>query len=164
MPILMLSGNTFYHHITPEIRERVHHFFTKPVEPELLIQEMALIDQCLSFASVNLRQLRKITSSHMALMKELIDTFIENAPHEMQRIRTHTAAADWVNLYKAIHKAAPNFHYVAGYKLCAWLQELEEDVMNQQNVPTYQERINMLEAVTRQLLLRLQIQKSNLKK
>ena len=160
LPIIMLSGDipqTEQLHTTSTIV-----FLKKPVTPALLLQEIMMLDQTSSPTKVSLNYLREITGNDPALMVDLIDTFIQQVPREITKMKKALREKDWPALYLAVHKSKPNFNYVGVRSIQGMLDQFEHEVEQRTNQSAYQQRIKELEAFTKQIVPALEAEKKNL--
>ena len=158
LPIIMLSG-----YVPPVGPSRLSVIFLKkPVEPMVLLQSIVTLDQSPLPTRVNLDYLREITGNDPALMVDLIDTFIQQVPREIAKMKTALRQKDWPALYLAIHKSRPNFKYVGVQAVQGLLDQLEQDVERRVHQSTYAQRIKELETFTQRTIPVLNNEKNSL--
>ena len=161
LPIIMLSGDIPLAEQPPVLGTSVV-FLKKPVEPSTLLQEIVALDQQLRPAAVNLEYLRDITDNNPSLMIDLLDTFIQQVPREITKMKTALRKKDWPALYLAVHKSKPNFNYVGVQAIQGMLNQFERDVEQQTNQHTYDKHIQQLEAFTLRTIPALESEKKSL--
>ena len=161
LPIIRLSGNMSPAESSP-VAERSVIFLKKPVAPAVLLQKIVALDQPPATTNVNLDYLREITANDPALMIDLIDTFIQQVPREIAKMKTALRQEDWPALYLAVHKSKPNFNYVGVESVQGMLDQFERDVKQRTHQSTYQQRIQELEAFTERTIPALEIEKKSL--
>lgn len=161
LPVIMLSGTSAPAESLSAIHPAV--FLKKPVDPEVLRQQMARLDQLERPLTVSLDYLREITNHDPLLMADLIDTFIRQVPREIAKMKVAWQQQDWPALYLAVHKSKPNFNYVGVASVQGMLDRFERDVQAQTNQSSYPERIRRLEEFVARTIPALEAEKKSLR-
>ena len=162
IPIIMLSGELLQPDQLPS--EEAITMLKKPVEPVVLQQEIARLDQREEQAAINLDYLREITGNNPSLMADLVDTFIQQVPREIDKMKIALQKKDWAALYMAVHKSKPNFKYVGVQAVQGLLDQFEQAVQQQTNQTSYQTYIQEIEAFTNRTIPVLEAAKKKLKR
>lgn len=160
LSVIMLSGTSAPAESLSAIHPAV--FLKKPVDPEVLRQQMARLDQLERPLTVSLDYLREITNHDPILMADLIDTFIRQVPREIAKMKVAWQQQDWSALYLAVHKSKPNFNYVGVASVQGMLDRFERDVQAQTNQSSYPERIRRLEEFVARTIPALEAEKKSL--
>ncbi len=163
IPIIMLSGETL-HTKQLSFGGRPIVFLKKPVDPAVLGEKMATLDRPKSKTTINLDYLRRITGNDPELMVDLINTFIQQVPQEIEKMKTALREKDWAALHLAVHKSKPNFNYVGVQSIQGSLDRFEQDVQQQINKSSFQKQIRNLEEFTKRTIPALEVAKEKLQK
>ena len=161
LPIVMLSGDIPQAEQSAQGKASVV-LLKKPVEPAVLLQHIVALDQTPSPTRVNLNYLREITGNDPVLMIDLINTFIQQVPREITKMKKALREEDWAALYLSVHKSKPNFDYIGVQSVQGMLSQLERDVEQRNNQSTYQQRIQELAAFAERTIPALELAKKDL--
>lgn len=161
LPVIMLSGTSAPAESLSAIHPAV--FLKKPVDPDVLREQMARLDQLERPLTVSLDYLREITNHDPILMADLIDTFIRQVPREIAKMKVAWQRQDWSALYLTVHKSKPNFNYVGVASVQGMLDRFERDVQAQTNQSSYSERIRRLEEFVARTIPALEAEKKSLR-
>lgn len=92
----------------------------------------------------DLSYLKSMSSGDNALVIELIELFLENAPVTLQNMEDHCQQQQWSALAAEAHKLKPNLAYMGMEKSKSLILELEKDAKEQQNTDELAEKIKTL--------------------
>lgn len=162
IPVILISGSAASHLLNKLPLHHIEALLEKPVTPPLLLEKIRALDKKLGQKSINLNYLKNITDNDTALMIDLINTFIDTMPDQIQEMKTLAANKDWASLYKTVHRAKPGFRYMGIKKLDTLISQLEENVQAGTQQETYEADIRQMEAITRQAVQELLLLKSAL--
>jgi HPt (histidine-containing phosphotransfer) domain-containing protein len=132
------------------------------VVPSSLLEKIRVLDKSLEQETINLNYLKNITDNNTALMIDLIDTFIDTIPGQIEQMKSLAAKKDWTSLYLTVHKAKPGFQYMGIKKLYTLTSQLEENVQAGLQQETYESNIQQMEAITRHVVQELHLLKMEL--
>jgi CheY-like chemotaxis protein/HPt (histidine-containing phosphotransfer) domain-containing protein len=156
MPVMLLTAE-----INPIVLKEIQdsgikYYMRKPVQPKVF---SATLDQLLRKNKASGRKgtasteyLRKITDTNQVLMSEIIDLFIEEAPKNIQRMKSYCLVEDWVNLKRMIHKVKANFAYVGMERQEDIIKRFEIDLEGLAFPETYLSRIIQIEKITEEAI------------
>ncbi|WKN44757.1 hybrid sensor histidine kinase/response regulator [Tunicatimonas pelagia] len=153
-PTIVLSGNASSH-MLPFCADDLFHLLTKPVLPHLLQEKITFLDGQVGRPLVNLNYLRQISDNQLALMIDLVNTFAQQAPLAVNKIKRAWHNNNRSQLHRAIHKAKPGFQYVGAATIERLLDQLEAE-SELPNREEYERMVQQLEEKTAQAILQLQ--------
>jgi len=114
IPIIALSAGGLKKERSQAIEAGVNEFLSKPFFPdrlfqiisELFINEIEIADQASSFSEVtlDLSYLRASCGNDHSFIREMLETFMENTPHDLYLLRNHLDNNDLENIYRTAHK------------------------------------------------------------
>jgi CheY-like chemotaxis protein/HPt (histidine-containing phosphotransfer) domain-containing protein len=156
MPVMLLTAE-----INPIVLKEIQdsgikYYMRKPVQPKVF---SATLDQLLRKSkpsgrkgTASTKYLRKITDTNQVLISEIIDLFIEEAPKNIQRMKSYCLVEDWVNLKRMIHKVKANFAYVGMERQEDIIKRFEIDLEGLTFPETYLSRIIQIEKITEEAI------------
>ncbi len=150
VPTIVVSGNV--HQVAlPSSIEGVILTLSKPILPQTLLEKMLLLDRDIS-SSINLEYLKQITGNQLDLMIDLIDTFEQQAPLAIEKIRQAWQKNDSQQLNRAVHKAKPGFQYIGATKVEHLLSQLEDYYEQSERTQPDKSIIDQLEELTQEAI------------
>lgn len=144
IPVIILSGNLLKEQKIPHRNAGLTFMLHKPVQAVDLMQKLEKIDRFMGPA-LDLHYMHQITDGDLELMCDLINTFIEQAPLALKKIRLAWEQKDYAALQHAVHKAKPGFQCVGSAEVNQLLDHFEEEVEEKKQEEGYEETIQLIE-------------------
>jgi len=142
-PVILLSGNLQMSQKLPERSGSLAFVLNKPLQPEVLLHKLQLIDYFLEPA-IDLQYLHKITDGNHELFADLLSTFLQQAPQELRKIKKAYAEEDIAALYKAVHKAKPGFQCICSPRMKSFLDLFETKIEKSLRTEQYADDIQLI--------------------
>ena len=166
IPVIMLSGDT------KEQLERAvkkipdTYLMSKPINPDTLLSQIQQIaahkEKMLGQDQVNIVHLKKICNNSDDLLKDIIQTFLDNVPEVAFELRSLHENADYAILKSRVHRVKPSFSYVGMQPLTEAIDKLESWLQKGNNKDKYLSIIERIERATHQAVIDLETEKANL--
>lgn len=154
VPTIVLSGNA--HAIAlPENAEQTILILNKPILPPVLQENIKQLDCPTSFYIIDLHYLRQITNNQTELLIDLMDTFVQQAPLAVKKIRQAWEDNNTALLNRTVHKAKPSFQYIGAAKAEQLLVQLDNCAEEPEQMDSCGSVIQQLEKLTQQTIAQL---------
>lgn len=120
-PIIALTAAALLEEKTRALEAGMNDFITKPFSPRILKEQVlktlgfkrALITKrkptTVQAIHVDLKYLNEFSGGDIYFIRDMLETFIREAPITFGRINTALEEQDWKEVYKGIHKIKPSF-------------------------------------------------------
>jgi len=120
-PIIALTAAALLEEKTRALEAGMNDFITKPFSPRILKEQVlktlgfkrALITKKKPTAAqaihVDLKYLNEFSSGDIYFIRDMLETFIREAPITFGRIKNAMEEQNWEEVYKGIHKIKPSF-------------------------------------------------------
>jgi len=151
VPTIVVSGNA-HQIVLPSSTEETTLTLSKPILPTTLLEKMLTLDRQISSSSINLKYLRQITGNQPELIIELMDTFVQQAPLAIAKVRQAWQNKDLEQLQRAAHKAKPGFQYVGATEIEYLLSQLEDYSEQSASIQPGETIIDRLEKLTKEAI------------
>jgi len=146
VPTIVLTGDTDDQVAKKLINKGVSKVMYKPFEPEQLIQTIHTVsNNFLEYSienmslenDVDLRYLRKIMGGAENSINDLIETFCQTMPTNIEQILQHYQNNEKDSLAELAHKAKSGCAYLGIHKVQRILHNLESDISNNRELKHY---------------------------
>lgn len=100
----------------------------------------------------DLSYLREIATGDEDMMIEIIETFLEDAPRTLEKIKTHFANKEWKELHKQAHKLKPNLQYMGMAQARQLVLDIEEQAKTENIEDDLGEKIKKFDDICSQAI------------
>jgi len=98
----------------------------------------------INFEFANMDYLEDLSGGNTQLIKEILELFVKQTPHDMELLGSHITQGNWEKAYKQAHHVKPTLAYVGANGLRAELQEIETLAKNRENPDLIAEKYQAL--------------------
>ena len=107
---------------------------------------------------IDLTYLRNFCDNDEEFIQEMIQTFLEKIPDELDILETALAKQDWTLAYQAVHSLKSSLYFIGLHSMSPMLAQMEEDLSRQKRLATVQIKAVEVMGVARKALEELKLE------
>ncbi|WP_131536778.1 Hpt domain-containing protein [Pedobacter nototheniae] len=111
---------------------------------------------------LDLSYLIKMVGHNPTFMIEVFDTFIDQTPVYLTELDSALANEDWDMVANSVHKIKPTFSYIGRDDIKDFVQEIEQNARNQENVEVIPANISRLKELLAHVYTQLEEAKKDI--
>ncbi|MCZ4244309.1 Hpt domain-containing protein [Pedobacter punctiformis] len=111
---------------------------------------------------LDLSYLINMVGHNPTFMIEVFDTFIDQTPIYLAELDNALSASDWDMVANSVHKIKPTFSYIGRDDIKGFVQGIEHDARNKENVEGIPVRITRLKELLGHVYLQLEEAKKDI--
>lgn len=107
---------------------------------------------------IDLTYLRNFCDNDEEFIQEMIQTFLEKIPDELDILETALAKQDWTLAYQAVHSLKSSLYFIGLHDMSPMLAQMEEDLSRQKRLATVQIKAAEVMGIARKSLEELKLE------
>lgn len=111
---------------------------------------------------LDLSYLIKMVGHNPTFMIEVFDTFIDQTPVYLTELDSALASKDWDMVANSIHKIKPTFSYIGRDDIKDFVQEIEQNARNKENVEEIPANVSRLKDLLQHVYAQLEEAKKDI--
>lgn len=167
--IIALTANAIKGDIDRCIQAGMNDYLAKPFNPEALYKLISKhldkqskpIEIKESLSITDLSYLRSICDDDKDFMKEMVQTFLDNAPTIINEMQSATDKSDWNAVSKLAHKIKPSAAFMGLSKAKTLIQDLEVFGKEDVNTDEIPEMVDKLRTICQSAFHELKVELNN---